>query len=144
MRPGTASLTTVPEPGALVSVRFAPMRSARSLMPRSPKWPTLPFDATSASRPTPSSAIVIVRSRARASVTSIRVAAEWAQAFRVKPREDVFVVDRTATAPLDPYTDDGYSSSVGIDATRPFGGEFPEVSEVPGWRDFDLPEINRS
>ncbi len=29
---------------------------------------------------------------------------EWAQAFRVKPREDVFVVDRTATAPLDPYT----------------------------------------
>lgn len=68
---------------------------------------------------------------------------EWAQSFRVKPREDVFVVDRTATAPLDPYTDGGYSSSVGIDATRPFGIEFPEVSEVPGWRDFDLPEINR-
>lgn len=66
---------------------------------------------------------------------------EWAQSFRVKPREDVFVVDRTATAPLDPYTDGGYSSSVGIDATRPFGVEFPEVSEVPGWRDFDLPEI---
>lgn len=68
---------------------------------------------------------------------------EWAQSFRVKPREDVFVVDRTATAPLDPYTDGGYSSSVGIDATRPFGVEFPEVSEVPGWRDFDLPEINK-
>lgn len=51
--------------------------------------------------------------------------------------------DRTATAPLDPYADGGYSSSVGIDATRPFGVEFPEVSEVPGWRDFDLPEINR-
>ncbi|GEP57019.1 UbiD family decarboxylase [Reyranella soli] len=68
---------------------------------------------------------------------------EWAQSFRVKPREDVFVVDRTATAPLDPYTDGGYSSSVGVDATRPFGVEFPEVSEVPGWRDFDLPEINK-
>jgi 4-hydroxy-3-polyprenylbenzoate decarboxylase/2,5-furandicarboxylate decarboxylase 1 len=68
---------------------------------------------------------------------------EWAQSFRVKPRTDVFVVDRTATAPLDPYTDGGYSSSVGIDATRPFGVEFPEVSEVPGWRDFDLPEIDK-
>ena len=65
------------------------------------------------------------------------------RSFRVKPSEDVFVVDRTATAPLDPYTDDGYSSSVGIDATRPFGVEFPEVSEVPGWRDFDLPEIRK-
>lgn len=69
---------------------------------------------------------------------------EWAQLFRVKPREDVFVVDRTATAPLDPYTDGGYSSSVGIDATRPFGVEFPDVSEVPDWRSFDLPEIDKS
>ncbi len=66
---------------------------------------------------------------------------EWAQSFRVKPSEDVFIVDRTATAPLDPYTNGGYSSSVGIDATKPFGAEFPEVSEVPGWREFDLPEI---
>ena len=68
---------------------------------------------------------------------------EWAQSFRVKPREDVFVVDRTATAPLDPCTDGAYSSSVGIDATRPYGVEFPDVSEVPGWRDFDLPEIDK-
>jgi len=67
---------------------------------------------------------------------------EWAMSFRVKPSEDVFVVDRTATAPLDPYTDGGYSSSVGIDATKPFGVEFPDVSEVPDWRSFDLPEIN--
>ena len=69
---------------------------------------------------------------------------EWAMSFRVKPREDVFVVDRTAAAPLDPYTDGGYSSSVGIDATRPFGVEFPDVSEVPDWRTFDLPEIGRA
>ena len=68
---------------------------------------------------------------------------EWAMSFRVKPREDVFVVDRTAAAPLDPSTDGGYSSSVGIDATRPFGVEFPEVSDVPDWQSFDLPEINR-
>ncbi|MCB4771330.1 UbiD family decarboxylase [Ancylobacter sp. Lp-2] len=68
---------------------------------------------------------------------------EWAMSFRVKPREDVFVVDRTAAAPLDPSTDGGYSSAVGIDATRPFGVEFPAVSEVPDWRTFDLPEIDR-
>ena len=68
---------------------------------------------------------------------------EWAKSFRVKPSTDVFIVDRTATAPLDPYTDGNYSSSVGIDATLPFGGEFPEVSEVPGWREFALPEIEK-
>jgi len=68
---------------------------------------------------------------------------EWAQSFRVKPSEDVFIVPRTAAAPLDPSTDGGYSSSVGIDATLPFGVEFPDVSEVPGWRAFDLPEIEK-
>ncbi len=68
---------------------------------------------------------------------------EWAMSFRVKPRDDVFIVDRTATAPLDPYTDGGYSGTVGIDATRPFGVEFPDVAEVPGWRDFALPEIDK-
>lgn len=67
---------------------------------------------------------------------------EWAQAFRVKPSQDVFIVDRTASAPLDPYTNGGYSSSVGIDATKPFGEEFPEVSEVPGWKDFPVPELD--
>ena len=67
---------------------------------------------------------------------------EWAQSFRVKPSQDVFVVDRTAAAPLDPYTNGGYSSSVGIDATKPFGEEFPEVSEVAGWKDFPLPELD--
>lgn len=68
---------------------------------------------------------------------------EWAKSFRVKPREDVFVVDRTAAAPLDPATDGGFSSSVGIDATIPVGAAFPEVSEVPGWKDFALPEIEK-
>jgi len=68
---------------------------------------------------------------------------EWAKSVRVKPREDVFVVDRTAAAPLDPATDGGFSSSVGIDATIPIGADFPEVSEVPGWKDFALPEIEK-
>jgi 2,5-furandicarboxylate decarboxylase 1 len=68
---------------------------------------------------------------------------EWAQSFRVKPHEDVFVVDRTAAAQLDPAADGGFSSSVGIDATIPVGVDFPEVSEVPGWKDFALPEIDK-
>ena len=68
---------------------------------------------------------------------------DWAKSFRVKPREDVFVVDRTAAAPLDPATDGGFSSSVGIDATIPVGSDFPEVSEVQGWKDFSLPEIDK-
>jgi 2,5-furandicarboxylate decarboxylase 1 len=68
---------------------------------------------------------------------------EWAKSFRVKLREDVFVVNGTAAAPLDPATDGGFSSSVGIDATIPVGVDFPEVSEVPGWREFALPEIDR-
>ena len=55
----------------------------------------------------------------------------------------MFIVDRTATAPLNPYTDGNYSSTVGIDTTKPLGVDFPEVSEVPGWRDFALPEIEK-
>jgi hypothetical protein len=66
---------------------------------------------------------------ASTSVTRPRV--EWAQSFRVKPREDVFVVDRTAAAPLDPYTDGGCSSSVGIDATRPYGVDFRRSRKSP-------------
>jgi 2,5-furandicarboxylate decarboxylase 1 len=68
---------------------------------------------------------------------------EWAQSFRVKPHQDVFVVDRTAMAPLDPYTDGGYSSAVGIDATQPFGVAFPDVSQVPDWQNFELPEVKK-
>jgi 2,5-furandicarboxylate decarboxylase 1 len=32
---------------------------------------------------------------------------------------------------------------VGIDATIPVGSDFPEVSEVQGWKDFALPEIDK-
>ena len=76
---------------------------------------------------------------------SIRNSAEveWAQSFRVKPHDDVFVVDRTAAAPLDPATDGDLSSSVGVDATIPIGVDFPEVSEVPGWKDFAFPELDQ-
>jgi hypothetical protein len=33
------------------------------------------------------------------------------------------------------------SSTVGIEATCPFGKPFPDVADVPGWRDYELPEL---
>ena len=91
---------------------------------------------------------------------------EWAIAFRTQPARDVIVVDQLPAGPLDPSVSDDIpldqrrGSALGIDATYPFGlivkvageacgasvaehgGEFLEVADVPGWRDFDLPEIN--
>ena len=32
--------------------------------------------------------------------------------------------------------------AIGIDATRPFGKPFSEVADVPGWEDYDVPELN--
>ena len=78
---------------------------------------------------------------------------EWAMAFRVLPKRDVVVFDELPSGPADPatitLTDDGerisaalaLSSAVGIDATLPFGETFSEVADVPGWKDFDLPEL---
>ena len=78
---------------------------------------------------------------------------EWAMAFRVLPQRDVFLVDQLPSGPADPatitLTPDGerisaalaMSSAVGIDATLPFGAPFSEVADVPGWQEFDLPEL---
>jgi 2,5-furandicarboxylate decarboxylase 1 len=78
---------------------------------------------------------------------------EWAMAFRVLPQRDVFVIDQLPSGPADPATitlsEDGerisaalaISSAVGIDATLPFGVPFSEVADVPGWREYDLPEL---
>lgn len=74
---------------------------------------------------------------------------QWAMGFRVRPDRDVFVMENVPATQLDPTVDDGgpvanrSSSSVGIDATRPFGVPFAEVSDVPGWQDFHLPELNK-
>jgi len=73
---------------------------------------------------------------------------EWAMAFRVQPQRDVIVVENTPAGPSDPSVDLTrdrtlrISSSIGIDATRPFGEPFYEVADVPGWQDFDLPELD--
>jgi 4-hydroxy-3-polyprenylbenzoate decarboxylase/2,5-furandicarboxylate decarboxylase 1 len=95
---------------------------------------------------------------------------EWATAFRVQPARDVVVVDGLPAGPLDPSTDEKVpadrrtGSALGIDATFPYGtvvrragegagvcgpalaehgGEYIEVADVPGWKDYDLPELRR-
>jgi len=77
---------------------------------------------------------------------------EWAMSFRVRPHEDILVLNHMPRAGCDPSVpnpDDKavthlFSSAVGVDATMPFGEPFPQVADVPGWRDFKLPEIDRS
>jgi 2,5-furandicarboxylate decarboxylase 1 len=73
---------------------------------------------------------------------------EWALAFRVQPQRDVIIVDNVPAGPSDPSVDltrdrtMRISSSIGIDATRPFGEKFYDVADVPGWEDYDVPELN--
>jgi 4-hydroxy-3-polyprenylbenzoate decarboxylase/2,5-furandicarboxylate decarboxylase 1 len=74
---------------------------------------------------------------------------EWAMAFRVQPQQNVIIVDQIPAGPSDPSIDDPTkprpmrtASSIGIDATRPFGKPFSEVADVPGWEDFAMPELD--
>jgi 2,5-furandicarboxylate decarboxylase 1 len=56
---------------------------------------------------------------------------EWAVATRVRPDKDIVIVSDIAGPHLDPLQHDGGSSSkYGIDATTPFGIEFPHKVEV--------------
>ena len=74
---------------------------------------------------------------------------EWAMSFRVQPQRDVIIIDQTPRAGCDPSVPNPekkpithlMSSAVGIDATVPLGEDFPEVADVPGWREFELPEL---
>jgi 4-hydroxy-3-polyprenylbenzoate decarboxylase/2,5-furandicarboxylate decarboxylase 1 len=66
-------------------------------------------------------------------------AVNWAIMTRSQPAEDLVVVPRVAGGPLDPSAPEKEVISVwGIDATRPFGADFPEVVEVPGADRFSL------
>jgi 2,5-furandicarboxylate decarboxylase 1 len=75
---------------------------------------------------------------------------EWAMSFRVQPKRDVLVLDQMPRAGCDPSVpnpDDKpiphlVSSVVGIDATIKLDENFPEVADVPGWRDYPLPELD--
>jgi 4-hydroxy-3-polyprenylbenzoate decarboxylase/2,5-furandicarboxylate decarboxylase 1 len=72
---------------------------------------------------------------------------EWAVAFRTQPQRDVVIVDALPAGPLDPSVDESVpldsrtGSAIGIDATRPFGEEFQKVADVPGWQEYDFPEL---
>ncbi len=74
---------------------------------------------------------------------------EWALSFRTQPARDTVVVDDLPAGPLDPSVGDSKAltartmSAIGIDATRPFGEEFSKVADVPGWREFKFPELNK-
>jgi 4-hydroxy-3-polyprenylbenzoate decarboxylase/2,5-furandicarboxylate decarboxylase 1 len=75
---------------------------------------------------------------------------EWAMAFRTQPQRDVIVVDQIPAGPSDPSIDDPTkarplrtASSIGVDATKPYGKPFSEVADVPGWEDFDMPELTQ-
>jgi 4-hydroxy-3-polyprenylbenzoate decarboxylase/2,5-furandicarboxylate decarboxylase 1 len=67
--------------------------------------------------------------------------------FRVQPAKDVFVIDGVPAGPSDPTITAEknralrVNSTIGIDATLPFGMPFSKVAEVPGWEQFELPEI---
>ena len=75
---------------------------------------------------------------------------EWALSFRVQPARDMFFVENIPAGPLDPSVGEKAAlasramSAVGVDATRPFGEPFPEVADVPGWREYALPELSVS
>ena len=95
---------------------------------------------------------------------------EWAIAFRTQPARDVIIVEQVPGGTLDPTLDGSIpqvkrvGSAMGIDATFPFGAneqkaadvpageacgpavaehghEFFKVADVPGWQDYDFPEL---
>lgn len=91
---------------------------------------------------------------------------EWAISFRTQPARDVIIVDSLPGGALDPTADESLppdqrtGSALGIDATYPYGTviktvgdvcgpalaehgkEFVEVADVPGWKDYDFPELD--
>ena len=74
---------------------------------------------------------------------------EWALSFRVQPAHDMIVVDQLPAGPVDPSSSGSVKdhasrtmSAIGVDATRPYGKEFAEVADVPGWQEYEFPELN--
>ncbi len=59
----------------------------------------------------------------------------WAVATRMQADRDLVVISGSLGAMLDPSADDrGITAKLGIDATRPFGREFPEKLVMPAER----------
>jgi 2,5-furandicarboxylate decarboxylase 1 len=97
---------------------------------------------------------------------------EWAISFRSQPARDVIIVNDVPGGTLDPSVDGSIplnrrtGSAMGIDATFPFGAdeqkapevpagdacgaavaehghEFFKVADIPGWQDYDFPELQK-
>jgi 4-hydroxy-3-polyprenylbenzoate decarboxylase/2,5-furandicarboxylate decarboxylase 1 len=97
---------------------------------------------------------------------------EWAIAFRSQPARDVIIINDVPGGTLDPSLDESIplnrrlGSAMGIDATFPFGAdeqkaadvpageacgpavaehghEFFKVADIPGWQDYDFPELQK-
>jgi 2,5-furandicarboxylate decarboxylase 1 len=97
---------------------------------------------------------------------------EWAMTFRTQPARDVIIVDGLPGGTLDPSLDGSLpldrrvGSAMGIDATFPYGAndqkapdspageacgpavaehghEFFKVADIPGWQDYDFPELRK-
>ncbi len=96
---------------------------------------------------------------------------EWAMVFRTQPACDAVIVDGLPGGLLDPMADEllpatmRTGSAIGIDATFPLGlpvrkageaaanlcgpalaehgREYIEVGDVPGWKDYDFPELRK-
>jgi 4-hydroxy-3-polyprenylbenzoate decarboxylase/2,5-furandicarboxylate decarboxylase 1 len=65
---------------------------------------------------------------------------QWAMAFRVQADRDVLVIPQVVGQALDPSTPiPGVGTVMAIDATRPYGQPFWEVTDVPGADDFVIP-----
>lgn len=71
----------------------------------------------------------------------------WALSFRFRAERDLFKIEDTLPVPLDPSSrEDGNQhtkTAIGIDATIPVGVEYPDVADVPGWDEIDLPELEK-
>jgi 4-hydroxy-3-polyprenylbenzoate decarboxylase/2,5-furandicarboxylate decarboxylase 1 len=65
---------------------------------------------------------------------------QWALAYRFQADRDVVVVPRMVGQGLDPSTPiPSVGTVMGLDATRPFGEPYWEVTDVPGSDTFEIP-----
>ena len=82
----------------------------------------------------------------------------WAIAYRSIPGKDTIIVEDVPSSPLDPssYLPDTHgvklewsqlakmrqNGALGIDATFPFGLPHEAIADVPGWKEYDFPELD--
>ncbi len=68
----------------------------------------------------------------------------WAIATRTQADEDIIVFPRVVATAMDPSVRKlRVGSSLGIDATKPFGQRFPEIVKVPGAENVSLEDLKK-